>query len=77
MKTGRPDYHIPSPDTVSHDVRDVFVRVRKRIAKILQVKLVSLVFFFRLTGYRSRNMKGPSALQPTPGHPLTIKPTWL
>src|SRR6266545_3662556 len=34
MKTGRPDYHIPSPETVSHDVKDVFVRVRKHIAKM-------------------------------------------
>jgi hypothetical protein len=37
MKTGRPEYHIPSPETVSRDVKDVFVRVRKRIAKMLQV----------------------------------------
>src|SRR6266704_4747287 len=36
MKTGRPEYHIPSPETVSRDVRNVFVNVRKRIAKILQ-----------------------------------------
>ena len=37
MKTGRPGYHIPSPPTVSCDVKKVFVRVRKRIAKMLQV----------------------------------------
>lgn len=37
MKTGRPDYKIPSPDTVSRDVKKVFVRVRKRVAKMLQV----------------------------------------
>lgn len=37
MKTGRPEYYIPSPDTVSRDVRKVFVNVRKRIAKMLQV----------------------------------------
>lgn len=37
MKTGRPEYHLPSAETVSRDVKDVFVRVRKRIAKILQV----------------------------------------
>ena len=39
MKTGRPGYHIPSPETVSRDVKKVFVRVRKRIAKTLQVGL--------------------------------------
>lgn len=37
MKTGRPEYYIPSPQTVSRDVKKVFVRVRKRIAKMLQV----------------------------------------
>jgi hypothetical protein len=40
MKTGRPDYHIPSPQTVSRDVRNVFVGVRKRVAKMLQVSTV-------------------------------------
>lgn len=37
MKTGRPEYSLPSPETVSRDVKKVFVRVRKRIAKMLQV----------------------------------------
>jgi hypothetical protein len=37
MKTGRPAYQVPSPETVSRDVKNVFVRVRKRIAKMLQV----------------------------------------
>jgi len=40
MKTGRPDFHIPSAETVSRDVKDVFVRVRQRVAKMLQVKSV-------------------------------------
>ena len=40
MKTGRPDFHIPSAETVSHDVKNVFVHVRQRIAKMLQVKSV-------------------------------------
>ena len=38
MKTGRPEYYIPSPETISRDVRNVFVNVRKRIAKMLQVR---------------------------------------
>ena len=37
MKTGRPGYYIPSPETVSRDTKKVFARCRKRIAKILQV----------------------------------------
>jgi len=39
MKTGRPGYQVPSPETVSRDVKKVFVRVRKRIGKTLQVGL--------------------------------------
>lgn len=37
MKTGRPEYRIPSAQTVSRDVRHVFKRVRQRIAKMLKV----------------------------------------
>jgi hypothetical protein len=37
MKTGCPEYHIPSPSTVSRDVKKVFVKARKRIANMLQV----------------------------------------
>lgn len=45
MKTGRPGYHIPSPETVSRDVKAVFMRVRKRIAKMLRV----IIRFFVLS----------------------------
>ena len=37
MKTGQSAYKIPSPETVSHDVKKVFVYVHKRIAKMLKV----------------------------------------
>jgi hypothetical protein len=40
MKTGRPEYYIPHPTTVSHDTRLVFANVRKHIAKILRVSLL-------------------------------------
>ncbi|KAF8870858.1 hypothetical protein BD779DRAFT_1399002, partial [Infundibulicybe gibba] len=36
MKTGRPEYYIPSPSTVSCDVKQVFVRARTRMAKMLK-----------------------------------------
>src|ERR1700675_3634268 len=36
MKTGRPELYIPSPSTISRDVKKVFVNVRKRLAKMLQ-----------------------------------------
>jgi hypothetical protein len=39
MKTGRPEYYIPSPMTVLHDVKMVFANTRKRIAKMLQVRI--------------------------------------
>ena len=37
MKTGWPQYHLPSPRTVSRDVKNVFICVCKRVAKMLQV----------------------------------------
>ena len=37
MKTGRPEYYIPSRWTVSRDVKLVFARTRQRIAKMLKV----------------------------------------
>lgn len=39
MKTGRPEYYIPSPTTVSRDVKKVFANARQRMAKMLQVKI--------------------------------------
>ncbi|TFK58100.1 hypothetical protein BDN72DRAFT_749205, partial [Pluteus cervinus] len=36
MKSGRPDYYVPSPSTVSRDVKQVFVKTRSRIAQMLQ-----------------------------------------
>jgi len=41
MKTGRPGYYIPSPVTVSRDVKRVFANARKRVAKMLQVGVIS------------------------------------
>jgi len=41
MKTGRPECYIPSPETLSRDVKRVFVHVRACIAKGLQVRWVS------------------------------------
>ena len=38
MKTGRPEYHIPFIETLSCNVKNVFIQVRGRIAKSLQVR---------------------------------------
>jgi hypothetical protein len=43
MKTGRPQYRIPSTRTVARDVHVVFKRVKERIAKMLQV---SILFYY-------------------------------
>ena len=40
MKTGRPEYYIPSRSTVSRDVKQVFVNVRKRISTMLKVSVL-------------------------------------
>jgi len=37
MKTGRPEYFLPSAETVARDVRQVFVHSRQRVAKLLRV----------------------------------------
>ena len=37
MKTGRPDCYIPSAQTLSRDIKNVFRRVRERIGKYLKV----------------------------------------
>jgi hypothetical protein len=39
LKTGRPEYRLPSPATVSRDVKQVFINMRKRIAAKLKVNL--------------------------------------
>jgi len=43
MKTGRPKYYIPSADTLSCNIKNVFVRVHGRIAKALKVTCVVLI----------------------------------
>jgi hypothetical protein len=47
MKTGRPGYYIPSPSTLSRDVRLVFARTRQRIAKMLCVSIPCLPQHFK------------------------------
>jgi hypothetical protein len=41
MKTGRLGYYIPSPVTVSRNIRKVFANAQKWIAKMLQVSVIS------------------------------------
>jgi hypothetical protein len=42
MKTGRPQCYIPSPTTVSRDIKKVFASARKRMAKMLQVSMSAI-----------------------------------
>ena len=41
MKTGRPEYYIPSHYTVARDVKLVFSRTRDRVSKMLKVGLLA------------------------------------
>ena len=38
MKTGRPEYYIPSHGTVARDVKHIFKKTWERIAQMLKVK---------------------------------------
>lgn len=49
MKTGCPDYWIPSPSTVSRDVKTVFSKTRNCIAKLLQVCYLSALLYSSFT----------------------------
>ena len=77
MKTGRPDYQIPSAITVSRDVKKVFMRIRKQIAKMLQVKSVLLGQLIYLNDLPCRSMKELSVLLRMPGHRPIIRHTSL
>jgi hypothetical protein len=76
MKMGRPGYYIPSPGTVSRDVKQVFVKCRQRVATMLQVS----TYFFdteTLIMHQVRNIQVLSTLVPTHGRPQTIRRMWL
>jgi len=59
MKTGRPECYIPSAETVSRDVKNVFASARKRISDMLQVSFHSNKYHFELalTIYQKYNGK--------------------
>jgi hypothetical protein len=59
MKTGRPEYHIPSAGTVTSDVWNVFINIQRHIARILQVSTMIYVFLI---------VNSPSRLQPLQEH---------
>jgi len=37
LTAGRPNFEIPSPDTISRDIKSSFDKCRARVAKLLQV----------------------------------------
>jgi hypothetical protein len=43
MKTGRPEYYIPLAETLSCDIKNVFIHVCGWIAKSLQVRVSILI----------------------------------
>jgi hypothetical protein len=46
MKTGRPECDIPSAETLSCDVKKVFLQVRKRISTMLKVSTESINYIY-------------------------------
>jgi hypothetical protein len=44
MKTGRPEYYVPSTSTVLRDVQIVFARTHAHIGQMLQVSFKSVAF---------------------------------
>ena len=47
MKTGRPECYIPSAETLSCDIKNVFVHVHGCITKALQVRYTILIWWLR------------------------------
>jgi hypothetical protein len=45
MKTGRPNYYLPSQSTVGRDVRNIFLNARERLAIYLQVGQPLLILY--------------------------------
>ena len=39
METGRPEHYLPSHFTVPHNVKELLVKVQKRIGEMLQVNI--------------------------------------
>ena len=76
IKTGRPEFHIPSAETVSCDVQNTFICVWICITKMLQVSAITCIPHCKLTFNHFRNTKGHWALQPTHGHPQTTRHIW-
>ena len=56
MKTGRPEYYIPHPTTISHGIRLIFANMHKRIAKMLRVS--TLIYQTTEINPLTRNMMG-------------------
>jgi len=79
MKTGRPEYYLPTASTVSRDVKHVFTKVRSRIAKMLQVRIqVSYIIKDnKINLPLSRSTRVLSALGRMHGLRLTTKHTLL
>jgi hypothetical protein len=57
LKTGRPEYPIPSPTTISRDVQRIFEHTKARLATILQVNLPFQYTRLSLT-YLTQNYDG-------------------
>ena len=73
MKTGRPEYWLPSPSMSAHDVKLVFAKTRNRIARILKVRQRYHLTMWNL--HIIRNTPEPSVLLQMHGPLQTIRHT--
>ena len=71
MKTGRPGYYLPSPSTVSRDVKVVFAKARNRIAKLLRVRIPCSFLILWLLSKLFRSAMVQLTLLLTRGRPPT------
>jgi hypothetical protein len=57
MKTGCPNYKLPKQVTIARDVKQVFMKTKKRVAKHLQVRI--FIGISGLSNELTRNMTMP------------------
>ena len=77
MKIGWPHQYIPSPETISRDVRVVFVEARKHMSRLLKVRQITPMSDPSNHILLTRRMTADSILQQIAGLRRIVEPIWL
>jgi len=77
QKEGRPDRYVPSKETVSRDVKNLFEKTKEKIAAELQVSTDMENLNVLLTYWTKRIMMARFQLRSTAGPPLIIVLGWV